>query len=55
MLPKNKTMQAGAVNKGRQERRGRLGCCGMEDSSLEGRERGEQEGGGEIQVDTVQA
>jgi hypothetical protein len=43
MLPKNKNVQAG-INKERQERRYRLGCCGMEDSSLEDRERGEPEG-----------
>jgi hypothetical protein len=40
MLPKNKTVQAMAANKGMQERTDRLGCCGMEDSSLEDRERG---------------
>jgi hypothetical protein len=43
MLPKNKTVQAG-VNKGRQERRYGLGCCGMKDSGLEDREGGEPEG-----------
>ena len=49
MLPKNKTMQVGAVNKGREERRDGLGCCGMEDSRLEGRERGEPEGERDIE------
>ena len=44
MLPKNETMQVGEVNKGREERIDGLGCCGMEDSRLEGRERGEPEG-----------
>jgi hypothetical protein len=53
VLPKNKTMQAGAVNKEGWERRDRPGCCGMGDSSLEGRERGEPEGEREIQVGAV--
>jgi hypothetical protein len=54
MLPKNKTMQAGAANKGRQEKRDRLGRCGMEDSSLEDRERAEPEGERETQVRAAQ-
>ena len=43
------------MNKGRQERRDRLGCCGMEDSSLEDRERAEPEGEREMQACTAQA
>jgi hypothetical protein len=38
-MPKNKTMHEGAANKERQEGKcERLGCCGMENSSWEGRE-----------------
>ena len=55
VLPKNKTMQAGAANKGRQERRDRPGCCGMEDSGLEDREKGGQGEEGETQADATQA
>ena len=61
MLSKNKTMHEGTANRERQEGKcDRLGCCGMEYSSWEGREgRGpggkEGDAGADTNVDEREA